>query len=174
MVFGCTYLCDMRIVRYVVLCVGLAQPAVAGEYAGLVDACLAAAPAGELGTCIGRASESCMAGEDGGETTLGMSMCMADEVELWDGILNAEYRETMDFAKAMDAGEAEYFPEYAKRAEALRDAQRAWIAFRDAECALAYAEWGSGSMRHIAGSECVMRMTAERALELRAMRERFQ
>jgi len=26
-------------------------------------------------------------------------------------------------------------------------------------------------MRHIAGSECVMRMTAERALELRAMRE---
>ena len=115
-----------------------------------------------------------MAGEDGGETTLGMSMCMADEVELWDGILNAEYRETMDFAKAMDAGEVEYFPEYAKRAEALRDAQRAWIAFRDAECALAYAEWGSGSMRHIAGSECVMRMTAERALELRAMRERFQ
>ena len=33
------------------------------------------------------------------------------------------------------------FPEFANRAKALRDAQRAWIRFRDAECGLAYAVW---------------------------------
>ena len=54
------------------------------------------------------------------------------------------------------------------------EAQRAWIAFRDTACALDYAEWGSGSMRNIAWADCRMQMTAERTIELRAMREMFQ
>lgn len=165
---------NMKIVKLVVSLVFLSGPSsvAAGEaHAGLVDACLAAAPAEARAGCIGKVSDACIAGAEGGETTLGMSMCMADEAEVWDRLLNAEYRKTMARAKAMDSDEAESFPQFANRAVALRDAQRAWIAFRDAECALAYAEWGAGSMRHIAGSECVMRMTAQRALELRAMRE---
>jgi uncharacterized protein YecT (DUF1311 family) len=160
------------------LCVGpvcaRAQDDAVAPYRGEFEACYGAAEDGSArAACVGKVSGACMTGEEGGETTLGMSMCMAAETELWDGVLNAEYRETMDFAKAMDADEAQLFPEFAGRAEALREAQRAWVAFRDAECRLAYAQWGSGSMRHIAGSECMMRMTAERALELRDMRETF-
>lgn len=104
-------------------------------------------------------------------TTMGMMTCAQQETQAWDVLLNAEYAETMGWAKAMDAQERATFPEFAKRAEALLAAQRAWIAFRDAECGLAYAVWGSGSMRNIAASACVADMTAERTLALRAVRD---
>jgi len=55
----------------------------------------------------------------------------------------------------------------------LRDAQRAWIAYRDANCAMEYGLWGAGSMRQIAGADCQMRMTAERMLELRSYRQQL-
>ncbi len=124
--------------------------------------------------CIGQMSQTCMDSQDGGHTTLGMSSCLGAEADVWDRFLNAEYKATMAWSKAADEGEAVYFPEYAKRVESLRAAQRAWIAFRDAECSLAYAQWGSGSMRNIAGADCRMQMTAKRALELRDMREMFE
>ena len=124
--------------------------------------------------CIGDMATNCMDAEEGGHTTIGMSMCLSNEAEVWDGLLNREYKATMAWAKAADEDESEHFPEYANRAQALRAAQRAWIGFRDAECELSYTLWGAGSMRHIAGSDCIMEITAERAIELRAMREPFE
>lgn len=109
----------------------------------------------------------CMDSEDGGHSTLGMTNCALSEAQVWDKYLNLEYRAAMDALEAMDTDEAEFFPEFANRAESLRAAQRAWIAFRDAECGLAYAMWGSGSMRNIAGSNCSLEMTASRTIELR-------
>jgi uncharacterized protein YecT (DUF1311 family) len=53
----------------------------------------------------------------------------------------------------------------------LREAQRAWIVFRDAECRAQYALYGTGSLRQVVGANCVMSETAERAIELRQMRE---
>lgn len=123
--------------------------------------------------CIGAMAQACMA-EPGGETTLGMSSCAFAEAQVWDRFLNQEYKVLMEFSKVMDEDDQAYFPTFANRAESLRDAQRAWIAFRDAECGLAYALWGSGSMRHIAGTDCHMQMTAERTIELLEMREQFQ
>lgn len=52
--------------------------------------------------------------------------------------------------------------------EIVENAQRAWLAFREAECLMAYAGWGGGSMRNIASSACDLRMTAERAVALRS------
>ena len=112
--------------------------------------------------------------EEGGETTLGMSRCHFGETVVWDRYLNDEYRRTMRVMRAMDEDEGETFPEFANRGASLVKAQRAWIAFRDAECNLAYAEWGSGSMRSIAFADCMSDMTARRTLDLRAMRERFE
>ena len=123
--------------------------------------------------CADKVAAPCMA-EPGGETTVGMSMCLQAETDAWDQLLNDEYRETMAFMTALDDDERAYFPGYAVRVEKLRAAQRAWIAFRDAECALAYAEWGSGSHRHIAGSACFADMTRARTIALRDMRERFE
>ncbi|MEL6167958.1 MAG: lysozyme inhibitor LprI family protein [Pseudomonadota bacterium] len=157
--------------RLGVLGIVLCLPASAQEvdqprYDAMLDACYygAEGPAEQRG-CIGLAAQSCQS-EDGGQTTLGMALCNHAERMAWDRILNAEYRETLGWARAMDADEAVSFPEFAKREENLRAAQRAWIAFRDAECALDYAVWGAGSMRHIAGTACLARLTAERTLEL--------
>ncbi|MEL6518445.1 MAG: lysozyme inhibitor LprI family protein [Pseudomonadota bacterium] len=124
--------------------------------------------------CVGAMTEACLAGEPDGQTTVGMMQCVLAEHVVWDGYLNAEYRATMGWARAADQAEGEDLPEFARRAEALRAAQRAWIAFRDTECGLAYAVWGAGSMRQIAGADCLMEMTARRALDLTNLREMME
>ena len=140
-------------------------------YGGFLEQCYEAAAGTEAkAQCIGAMAQVCMDDQDGGHTTLGMSSCLGAEGEVWDRFLNAEYKATMAWSAASD----EDFPEFAKRAEYLRAAQRAWIAFRDAECALEYAQWGSGSMRSIAGADCQMQMTAERTIDLLEMREMFE
>ncbi len=119
--------------------------------------------------CIGKAAAICQEEEPQGQTTLGLVTCVGIEADAWDVVLNGEYQLAMEWARQADAtGSA---PEFARRADTLRAAQRAWIEFRDAECILAYALWGSGSMRRIAGAECQLRMIAERGIDLRAMRE---
>lgn len=108
-------------------------------------------------TCIGDAAAACQRLPDG-ETTLGTADCLTAETAVWDDLLNAEYRAAM--VRMRDHGGGAL-------AEQLRDAQRAWIAFRDAECGLHYGIWAGGSIRVIIGANCVLRETAERALELR-------
>jgi len=130
--------------------------------------------AGAREKCIGATADPCITGEADGESTLGMTQCLYSEAEVWDGLLNTEYRATMAWAKMMDQDDAQDFPEYANRAKALRAAQRAWIPFRDAECGFDYAVWGAGSMRNIAIAGCLMRLTADRTIELRAKRETFE
>ena len=163
--------------RWIVLLVCLGGPASAAEheiatYGPRLEHCyrVADSPDSKAG-CLGTLSEACMTEELGGETTLGIAFCLNAEMQVWDRLLNAEYKATMDWARAMDDDERELFPEFAKRVDSLRTAQRAWIAFRDAECALAYAQWGSGSMRTIAGNECLMELTARRTIELLQLRD---
>ncbi len=141
----------------------------ADRYSPGLEQCLAGTQDGASHkACIGRLAAECSQNEAGGETTLGMMMCNQAETLVWDRVLNQEYRETMAWAKSLDAGgEADF----AVRAERLRDAQRAWITFRDAECGFAYSVWGAGSLRHISGSECLMSRTAQRAIELRMRRD---
>lgn len=125
---------------------------------------------GARATCIGTLSEACRAGEEQGETTIGIVSCALAELRAWDGLLNEEYKATRAWAAETDALNSKDFPEFANLADSLLQAQRAWIAFRDAECGLAYALWGSGSMRNIASANCRMSMTAERTIHLREMR----
>lgn len=141
------------------------------RYGNDLAACYAGSDIGDLPDCKGLLQEPCMGGEEGGETTLGMVTCTMAETRVWDGYLNAEYRESRAWAEAMDADQRTYAPEFANLADALLDAQRAWIAFRDAQCGLEYAFWGSGSMRRIAGASCALEMTADRAIALRGLRE---
>lgn len=151
----------------------LAQDDLAAKYGPLLDRCYAANP-GTEDDCIGVVSKACTAGEPHGETTLGMTTCAQVETAAWDKILNSEYRATRDFMRAMDDEDRKSDPGFAVRVESLRKAERAWIAFRDAECGLEYAVWGAGSMRNVAASQCLMSFTAQRAIELRAMREPSQ
>ena len=163
-----------------VLSILLAAPVAAEEYevrkyGALLRQCYDDADrANAKAQCLGAMSRACMSEEEGGETTLGMSRCHYGEELVWDEFLNAEYRRTRRMMRTLDADESENFPEFAAREASLLEAQRAWIRYRDASCAFAYAQWGAGSMRHIAGTECAMRLTAERTIELVRIREMFQ
>lgn len=145
------------------------QPAVAElmPYMTIVEDCFySAEDAAMARACIGQGTGICMDADSNNQTTVGMMFCALAEAEAWDQILNAEYREIMAGMREEDAREAEFFPEFANRADSLLAAQRAWITLRDADCALEYALWGSGSMRQIAGADCQMQRTAERTIYL--------
>ncbi len=101
--------------------------------------------------CLGAVSEPCTAAS--GQTTLDITRCAGRETAAWDALLNRWY-------KALRAG---LDPAAAR---SLRDAQRAWIKFRDADCAFAYELWAGGSMRTVAGAFCQRDRTATRAIEL--------
>jgi uncharacterized protein YecT (DUF1311 family) len=148
------------------ICLCFAAPPVVGDEIGRIRACLdgAARPLG----CVGTTVEACVTGP-GGDTTIGMAGCIAAETAAWDTLLNEAYRAAIEVGRAADATGDVIAPDLT-RVSTLRNAQRAWIAFRDAECRAQYAAWGRGTMRQVAGATCIMEETAERALELRQMR----
>ena len=121
--------------------------------------------------CIGKMSAACMESEN--HTRVGVTACLSLETEAWTGFLNNEFLETQRTAKARDEEDAVDYPQGAVRVEKLQEAQRAWIVFRDAECALEFAAWGDGSMRYIADQQCHMKMAAQRTLDLLRKRETF-
>lgn len=125
--------------------------------------------------CIGQGAERCMDTDPvQNQTTTGMMFCARAEGQVWDQLLNSEYQKAISSLREIDLREAELFPEFANRESALRTAQRAWIALRDADCQLEYAMWGSGSIRQIAGSYCIMERTAERTIYLRFLGDQLR
>jgi len=161
----------MRVFAILAL-VALPQPAVAeAPHDGFVQdvaGCYAAAEGRDAaGACIGTGASACFDGAADGQTTFGMMSCLSAEADVWDRLLNEEYAAARARAEAADAEDRPHMEGYAVRAQQVRDAQRAWIAFRDANCAMEYGEYGAGSMRLIAGADCRLRMTAERTLDLR-------
>lgn len=117
-------------------------------------------------TCLGQASGACQE-KPGGSTTIGIAACITAETAEWDAILNEEYKAAQAMLAKQDA---EGRSDIMDRTDALLVAQRAWIAFRDAECNARYAIWQDGTIRTIVGANCHLTMTASRALALRDMR----
>jgi len=109
-----------------------------------------------LSSCLGKAASACQTAP-GNDTTLGITQCIQAETAVWDSLLNEQYQ-------LRRSELADQSPELARQ---LRDVQRAWIAFRDAECGLQYSLWLGGSIRTVVAANCLMTETAERAVELR-------
>lgn len=87
-------------------------------------------------------------------STLDIVDCAGRETERWDARLNRAYQARI--AALNDRQRA-----------ALKRAEKTWLAFRDADCA-AYEDEDWGSISRIDASQCRLRRTAERALELEA------
>ncbi len=133
--------------------------------AQLVYDCFLSAPTGtQIPKCLGYAAGQCQA-LPGGQTTVGITACIASETQSWDAILNEQYRLTRAEFRNRDAAGSGI-----DLAGPLLEAQRAWVTFRDAECGLTYKRWGDGSIRSIAHANCVLGFTARRTLGLRDMR----
>lgn len=133
---------------------------------GLLIECLQSHDEGARTECIGLASGACIEASEGGETTVGMTLCLAEEYDSWDALLNAVYSKLMAVEKAADTEAAELGMDAPKMADALKSMQRAWIAFRDTSCAYEVSQWGYGTGAGPANQGCMMDMTARQALEL--------
>ena len=97
-----------------------------------------------------REYDRCIAASGG--VTAPINECTAAETDRWDKRLNASYRSLLVTLN----------PE---RKKALVDAEVAWLKFRDSNCDF-IADPDGGTAAGMAANSCVLRMTAERALEL--------
>lgn len=122
----------------------------------------------EVRACIGLSANDCMETTPMGSTTVGMGFCLDAELSLWDGRLNAAYKDLMAMNRAQDAEMQTLGSSAPPMADALRAMQRAWIAFRDARCDYERSQWGGGTGGGPATYACLMQMTGEQALYLEA------
>lgn len=124
-------------------------------------------PAAAEAACIGRISGPCLSGE-AAPTTLGMIDCLGAESAAWVALMTRDRPGLMAAARRMDAANDVAALNLPSFAEAEREAQRRWRAWREAECAARRAAWGAGSHGRVVAAECWLRLTAERALALRS------
>lgn len=106
------------------------------------------APSGQHAACM----------EKAGGVTADMVACITAEYERQDKRLNDAYA-----AARERVGEA--------RQTALRDVQRAWLRFRDLNCAFVDDPDG-GTLARVMANQCMLTMTAARADELAALASR--
>jgi uncharacterized protein YecT (DUF1311 family) len=89
-----------------------------------------------------------------GWVTVAMSECNAQELRYQDRLLNSRYRALISGLNG-------------KKRRELKEAQRLWIRYRDANCGF-YNGLTGGTMDIVASGGCYVDMTARRAMELEA------
>jgi uncharacterized protein YecT (DUF1311 family) len=97
-----------------------------------------------------QAKDTRVTGCDG--STYDMVECLKGKTAQWDKRLNKAYQQALKDAAT---------PE---QADKLREAQRLWVAYRDANCQ--YYDAGEGTIARIDAGECMRSMTEDRAKEL--------
>lgn len=86
-------------------------------------------------------------------TQTAMNMCMADRYAAWDGLLNDIYQRVIP---TLDAATE----------DSLRQAQRAWITYRDLACAMERDRYAGGSIAPTIFLDCLTRLTERRTRDL--------
>lgn len=104
------------------------------------------------------------------QTQADMTICAGKDYEKADKKLNAEYQKLRKLVTERDrtanaGGKG--------AADALVTAQRAWVAFRDANCALSGFQARGGSMEPMLISSCLADMSRKRAEELKALTDQI-
>ena len=158
---GCWFVLPMALAGMVMLIVSAVNAAESPTAdIALIEFCLeknqAAGPHRD-GLCLELIAGPCQA-LPGGETTAGMVACLQRELAAWDELLNRYY---FALIRQLDK------PAMA----ALRQAQRAWIPFRDKTCAFPPAVYEGGSIGRPLAAECLMEETARRVAVLKVWLE---
>lgn len=99
-------------------------------------------------------------------TQQNMNACTYAEWEAADADLNRVYAEVLATLQDSDAN---FPPDGNSEEDRLRTAQRAWVAFRDANCDLAGYPMRGGSAEPLLTYGCMRQMTEERSTELQAL-----
>jgi uncharacterized protein YecT (DUF1311 family) len=96
-----------------------------------------------------------------------MNMCAEIDFERADAELNRIYRESIAGVRQADRELDRTSDQRPSNEAILREAQRAWVAFRDAQCTWeANGEARGGSMEPMVHGQCLARMTRERVAQL--------
>jgi uncharacterized protein YecT (DUF1311 family) len=122
------------------------------EDSEVISLCLKRANPDNRASCIGMVANPCLELPEG-QPTQGMAECHRRETNVWDARLNARYKKLM----------ATLSPAAAK---GLKEAQRAWMAYRDAFCKAVMLTYEGGSMGMVSSAYCHMDLTAHQALRL--------
>lgn len=89
------------------------------------------------------------------QTQMGMNICAAQDYAASDAKLNVAYGDIM-----------KRLSDNAGARKLLQDSQRAWIAFRDAECKFASSGVEGGSVQPMIHSGCLQGLTDARVTQL--------
>ncbi|MBB3999732.1 lysozyme inhibitor LprI family protein [Aureimonas pseudogalii] len=144
---------------------GVLQPQDVETIQGCLTQAAATSPATAPGGCIGTVATLCLTTSADKPAELVIADCNGREAAAWDRILNETYAKAVIVAKRRDETFAASLIAPAAF-QTLRDAQRAWILFRDAECGRIFALFEATEGRLVFSSECSLRLTAERAIVL--------
>ena len=110
----------------------------------------------QMAECIGIVADPCPNAP--GANTFTIVVCHMREQKIWDGYLNEWY------------GEAEKrLADEPAALTALKDAERAWIAFREAKCGYWEKRYAGGTFASVVTGDCMRVETGRRALEMRAI-----
>jgi uncharacterized protein YecT (DUF1311 family) len=102
-------------------------------------------------------------------STMEMAACANDDFEKADKELNAVYQRLLAQLKKDDAEYGSGQGDADTRVLRLRASQRAWIAWRDAECPLRSIDNFGGSIERIEWPACTADLTRERTKQLQAL-----
>lgn len=97
-----------------------------------------------------------------------MNLCASADFERADDELNAVWRQAVDAIRRSDSELGPVADARPSGETRLSEAQRAWIVFRDAHCAVVGYEARGGSMESMLFNGCRARVTRARIEQLRA------
>jgi uncharacterized protein YecT (DUF1311 family) len=122
---------------------------------GAIDKCLRRSANDDAlkiaAACVGLISDPCI-----DKDTATAVACQERETRIWDELLNRAFQEARAHLDSAAGG-------------ALKDAQHAWIAFRDAKCTVSGKVYGDGTMATIMVADCKRTETGRRAIEMQAI-----
>lgn len=141
-----------------------AQDAPTAADRAVIDKCLADARKTKAlpESCIGAVQKPCLDSPDG-QSTLGMRECSNREMAVWDERLNKAYKAFLDQNGDTDA---ERDGRKVKGADLIRDAERAWLTFRDKQCDVTGLPMEGGTGAYVLIDDCYLDLTADHALWL--------
>ena len=103
-------------------------------------------------------------------TQIEMNTCAAQDWAAADARLNDVYAETL---AVMQASDRDYPIDGPSEEDRLRRAQRAWVAYRDANCDSAGYPMRGGSAEPLLFYGCLRAMTEDRIADLQSLTETF-
>ena len=102
------------------------------------------------------------------QTQVEMNACAARDFGIANEALNQVYQQAVTSARQMDAEIDREFDQRPTAEAKLREAQRAWVTFRDAHCTWqGYGEARGGSMEPMSYNACRTSVTRQRTAQLR-------